>query len=806
MLPPLILTMTFEIPSRRQPRGLALAFASMFFLGGSALFAMPPAPAVKEFPLGDVRLLDSRFKANMERNAAYLLSLEPDRFLHNTRLYAGLKPKGELYGGWEARGIAGHSLGHYLTALSQQYAATGDKRIKEKLDYTIAEMAECQKAYGDGYIGALPPLELRVLRELRDGKLNVGGGFNFGGAWVPWYTEHKILAGLKDAWVLGGNKQAKDVTLKLADWVDAVTAKLTPEQDQQMLGVEHGGMLETLVELYALTGNPRYLEVSKRFYHKAVLDPLAAGRDELPGKHANTQVPKVIGAAVTYEVTGDPDGRKIAENFWNIVTSKYTFAPGGNSDHEHFFPERDVARHLGPESAETCNVYNMLKLTEHLFEWKPEAAYGDYYERALYNQILASQEPKHGMFTYFQSLKPGHFRTYSTPTNSFWCCVGTGMENHTKYGEAIYFHGPNDLYVNLFIPSVLAWRQKGVLLEQRTDYPRGDTTTLTFQAAPATPLSLRVRCPGWAAGPLAFQLNGLPIAAQTPQPGGFATITRVWKKGDKLTVKIPMSLRYEPLEGAPDKIAFFYGPLLLAGDLGKVPDSATFPESGDHVANDRAPTADVPALVADSPAAALAAIHPVPGEPLTFRTEGIGHPEVTLKPYADLMYDYYNVYWDIFSPADWQKREAEREAEAAKEREEQARIVDALQPGEQQSEVDHALASDRSRTGDAMGRKWRDAPNGWFEFQMKVLPGVPQVLRATYWGGDAGRDFDILVDGKPLATQKLDRSKPNAFLDVDYPIPADLIAGKDKVTIRFQAKPGSIAGGIFSAKVLKAAK
>jgi DUF1680 family protein len=806
MLPALILTMTFEFSSRRQSRGLALAFASLFFLGASALFALPPAPAVKEFPLGDVRLLDSRFKANMERNAAYLLSLEPDRFLHNTRLYAGLKPKGELYGGWEARGIAGHSLGHYLTALSQQYAATGDKRIKAKLDYTIAEMAECQKAYGDGYIGALPPLELRVLRELRDGKLNVGGGFNFGGAWVPWYTEHKILAGLKDAWVLGGNKQAKAVTLKLADWVDAVTAKLTPEQDQQMLGVEHGGMLETLVELYALTGNPRYLEVSKRFYHKAVLDPLAAGRDELPGKHANTQVPKVIGAAVTYEVTGDPDGRKIAENFWDIVTSKYTFAQGGNSDHEHFFPERDVARHLGPETAETCNVYNMLKLTEHLFEWKPEAAYGDYYERALYNQILASQEPKHGMFTYFQSLKPGHFRTYSTPTNSFWCCVGTGMENHTKYGEAIYFHGPNELYVNLFIPSVLAWRQKGVLLEQRTDYPRGDTTTLTFQAAPATPLSLRVRCPEWAAGPLTFQLNGLPIAAQTPQPGGFATITRVWKKGDKLTVKIPMSLRYEPLEGAPDKIAFFYGPLLLAGDLGKVPDSATFPESGDHVANDRAPTADVPALVADSPAAALAAIHPVPGEPLTFRTEGIGHPEVTLKPYADLMYDYYNVYWDIFSPADWQKREAEREAEAAKEREEQARIVDALQPGEQQSEVDHALASDHPRTGDAQGRKWRDAPNGWFEFQLKVLPGVPQVLRATYWGGDAGREFDILVDGKPLATQKLDRSKPNAFLDVDYPFPADLIAGKDKVTIRFQAKPGSIAGGIFSAKVLKAAR
>ena len=794
--------MMFEVPFSQNTHSASLAAAIILF-GASNLFALPPAPAVQEFPLGDVKLLDSRFKGNMERNAAYLLSLEPDRFLHNTRLYAGLKPKGELYGGWEARGIAGHSLGHYLTALAQQYAATGDKRIKEKLDYTIAEMAECQKAYGDGYIGALPPLELGVLRGLRDGKLNVGGGFNFGGAWVPWYTEHKVLAGLKDAWVLTGNKQAKEVTLKLADWIDAVTAKLTPEQIQQMLGVEHGGMLETLVEIYALTGNPRYLELSKRFYHKAVLDPLAAGRDELPGKHANTQVPKVIGAAVTYEVTGDPDGRKIAENFWNIVTSRYTFAQGGNSDHEHFFPERDAARHLGPESAETCNVYNMLKLTEHLFEWKPSAAYADYYERALYNQILASQEPKSGMFTYFQSLKPGHFRTYSTPTESFWCCVGTGMENHTKYGEAIYFHGPNDLYVNLFIPSMLAWRQKGVLLEQRTDYPSGDTTTLTFQVAPTMPLSLRVRCPGWAAGPLTFQLNGLPIAAQNPQPGGFATITRAWKKGDKLTVKIPMSLRYETLKGAPEKVAFLYGPLLLAGDLGKVPESQNFPLAANHVVNERAPTADVPALVADSPAAALAAIHPVPGEPLTFRTEGIGHPEVTLKPFADLMYDYYNVYWDIFSPTDWQKREAEREAAAAKDREEQARIVDALQPGEQQSEVDHALTSDHSRTGDAFDRKWRDAPNGWFEFQLKVLPGVPQVLRATYRGDDAGREFDILVDGKLLATQKLTRAKPGDFLDVEYPLPAELLAGKSKITVRFQAKPGSVAGGIFGAKILK---
>lgn len=756
------------------------------------------AGPVRTFPLGDVQLLDSRFKANMERNAAYLLSLDPDRFLHNTRLYAGLKPKGELYGGWESLGIAGHSLGHYLTALSQQYAATGDKRFRDRIDCIVAEMAECQKAYGDGYIGALPPRELSALRALKTGNAEMKG------AWVPWYTEHKILAGLKDAWVLGGNAQAKEVALKLADWVDDVTAKLTPEQQQQMLRIEFGGMNETLIELSQLTGNPKYLEVSRRFYHQAVMDPLLAGRDELPGKHANTQIPKVIGEAVRYEATGEPEGRKIAENFWRLVTSRYTFALGGNSDREHFFPMNQAAAHLGPETAETCNAYNMLKLTEHLFEWKPEAAYGDYYEQVLYNQILASQEPDHGMFTYFISLKPGHFRTYSTPENSFWCCVGTGMENHTKYGEAIYFHGPTDFYVNLFIPSVLQWKEKGLVLEQKTGYPKENTSELTIQAAPATALSLHVRCPGWAAAPLTFRLNGQPLTVDA-KPGSFATISRVWSKGDRLEVTIPMSLRAEPLEGAPDKVAFFYGPILLAADLGRVPVSKNYPSATEQRVNDLAPTVDVPTLVAEEPAEIIHAIHPIPGEPLAFRTEGAGHPDdITLRPFSDLMYNYYNVYWSVLSPAEWHQHEAEMEAAAAKQREEEARIVDTFQPGEQQSEVDHGLASDHSQTGDFRDRKWRDA-RGWFEFQLKVRPGVSQVLRATYCGDDTRRKFDVLVEGDLLATQELTGSKRGQFFDVEYPLPAKLLAGKDKVTIRFQAKPGSIAGGLFGGAILQAA-
>ncbi|MGB8356525.1 MAG: glycoside hydrolase family 127 protein [Chthoniobacteraceae bacterium] len=762
---------------------------------------------MKTFPLSDVRLLESPFKQAMERNAAFLLSLDADRFLHNTRKYAGLQPKGELYGGWESQGLAGHSLGHYLTALSQQFAATGDKRFRDRIDYIVSEMAECQKAYGDGYIGALPPLELATLRALKDGKVELAGGFNFkGGAWAPWYTEHKILAGLKDAWILGGSEQAKEVTLKLADWVDVVTSGLTPSQQQIMLQVEFGGMSETLVELYALTGNGRYLAASRRFYHHAVLDPMLVGRDELPGKHANTQIPKIIGEARRYEVTGETEGRKIAEFFWNRVVEDYSFAIGGNSDREHFFPPDKASEHLGPQTAETCNTYNMLKLTEHLFEWEPKVEYADFYERALYNHILASQEPMHGMFTYFISLEPGHFRTYSTETNSFWCCMGTGMENHTKYGEAIYFHGDDELYVNLFIPSELSWKEKGFTLDQETNYPEKPNTAFTIKSAPSTPISLKVRCPAWATGNLAFQLNDKPIPVEA-SPGQFAEIRRVWSAGDRLEVTIPMGLRTEMLHGAPDKVAFLYGPLVLAGDFGRAPESATFPNSAVQTANDHARNVDVPVLVANDTQALVQHLSREPGDALEFHTRNLAQPkDVTLRPFKDIPYDYYNVYWTVYSLEDWAKHKEQLEVENAGRLKEQARVVDELQPGEQQSEVDHGLVSDHSFTGDIRDKKWRDARDGgYFEFQMNVLAEPGQILRCTYWGDDAGaRTFDILVDGKLLATQSLNHDSPGKFLDVDYPLPADLITGKGKITIRFQSRQKNTAGGLIHCAVLKA--
>ncbi|MBV8782511.1 MAG: glycoside hydrolase family 127 protein, partial [Phycisphaerae bacterium] len=751
----------------------------------------------------DVKLLDSRFKQAMERNADYLLSLEPDRFLHNTRQYCGLQPKGKVYGGWESRGIAGHALGHYLTAISQQYLATGDKRFREKLDYTISEMAMCQERYGDGYIGALPPLELETLRGFKQGMLALQGGFGFkGGAWVPWYTEHKILAGLIDAWSIGGNEQAKGVALNLAGFIKSATDGLSPKQQQDMLGVEFGGMNEALADLYVLTGDKQYLDLSHRFYHHAVLDPLLAGKDDMPGKHANTQIPKIIGEAVTYEATGNPDDRKIAEFFWNLIVDRYTFAIGGNSDREHFFPPDQADKHLGPQTAETCNVYNMLKLTKHLIQWNPSVKYADFYERALYNQILGSQEPTHGMFTYFQGMKPGFFHTFSTPTESFWCCVGTGMENHTKYGEAIYFHSDRELYVNLFIPSELRWEEKQLTLQQETKYPETNQTTLTITSAPSTPITLCVRCPAWASGPLAIKLNSQPFQVEA-EPGAYAKIDRSWKDGDKIDVTIPMGVRTEPLEGDAKMVAFLYGPVVLAGDFGKVPDGPTFPEASVHTANDNAPGAKVPPIIADDVASIARSLHRSKDDALIFEMPDSSGSAATkslaFRPYNNLAFNYYNVYWNVVTPQQWASEKSRHDAEAEQKRLDQARLVDEVTPGEQQSEIDHAIASDQSSTGNYQDRPWRDARNGGhFDYRLKVLgDGTPQLLRVSYAGGDNNRAFQILIDGKVLATEHLNGGKPDTFITKEYDLPANLLSGKSTLTVRFQSIEGKTAGGVY---------
>ena len=741
-------------------------------------------PEAQEFPLEDVRLLDGPFKEAMMRDAAYLLRLDPDRLLSGFRKEARLTPKAEVYGGWESMTIAGHSLGHYLSACSLMFASTGDARFRERVNYIVNELEACQRANGNGYVAAIPNGK-KIFQEVSAGDIRVKP-FDLNGGWVPWYTLHKLFAGLLDAHRYLQNTKALNIAVKLADWAGATVANLTDDQFQHMLGCEHGGMNEVLAELYARTGNEKYLKLSRRFHHKAVLGPLAQREDRLQGLHANTQIPKLIGLARRYELTSDVADKTAAEFFWDRVVHHHSYVNGGNSDNERFGAPDKLNNRLSDNMSETCNTYNMLKLTRHLFEWHASAEYADYYERALYNHILASQDPNDGMVCYYVPLKANSRKEYSKPFDSFWCCVGTGMENHAKYGEAIYFHNDDAVWVNLFIPSELTWRDKRVSLRQETRYPEDEKVSFTIKAQWPVSFSLRLRYPGWAQS-VRVIVNGVPQTIDA-KPGSFIDLKRTWKNGDRVELTIPMTLRLETIPDNPHRVAILYGPTVLAGDLG----------------DEEQPGTVTPALVADGndPSKWM---KPVANVPVTFHTS-VGRPaDVTLYPFYRMHHKRYAVYWDLLNQQQWVERETNYKKELERLRVLEAATIDFVQPNEAQLERDHNMQGERTEAGENSGRKWRHARDGgWLSFDLRVLPDQPVALVCSYWGSETGpRNFDILVDGKKIAAQSLQNDKPGEFFDVTYQIPEELTRGKNKITIRFQAQPGNLAGGFYGVRIIR---
>lgn len=603
---------------------------------------------MEPFPLKDVRLLDGPFLEAQKRDEAYLLKLEPDRMLHNFRVNAGLEPKAPVYGGWESVQTwadiraHGHTLGHYLTAASLMYASTGHDEMKKRVDYIVAELKECQDAGKTGLVCAFPDNTAQI-DNLVAGRRAIG---------VPWYTLHKIFAGLRDAYLYCGSAIARDVLVKLTDWAVNVTRDMNDEQFQRMLGVEHGGMNEVLADVYSLTKDEKHLALAERFCHMAVLTPLSEGSDTLNGLHSNTQIPKFVGFERLHQVTGKPQYHTASEFFWKTVTEKRSFVTGGNGDNEHFFPIDQFARHLpSAKTMETCCSHNMLRLTRLLFAEKPTTAYADYYERTLFNTILASQDLDTGMMTYFQSTRPGYLKLFCTPFDSFWCCTGTGIENHAKYGDSIYFRGmadspqENSIYVNLFIASALNWKEKGITLRQITSFPEVGKTRLEITANSSKKFALHIRHPAWAAT-ASVHINGRTTET-SKQSGSYIVLDRRWKNGDVVEVDMPMALRLELLPGTTDTAAVVYGPIVLVGALGH----EVKPGDDLHV-NERTigsvfnESIDVPIFsggLADIPAK----IKPT-GAPLTFKTEGIGKPsEVTLVPYYRTAHQHYNMYWKI---------------------------------------------------------------------------------------------------------------------------------------------------------------
>lgn len=744
----------------------------------------------QSFELNDVRLLDGPFKKAMDLDAAYLLELEPDRLLSRFREYAGLEVKGKAYGGWEQATLSGHSLGHYLSACSLMFASTGDARFRDRVTYIVEELKACQKAHGDGFVAGIPNAR-RMFQEVAAGDIRARK-FNLNGIWAPFYTLHKLLAGLRDADHLCGNREARIVAVGLADWIERSLSGLNEEQMQEALKCEHGGMNEVLADLYADTGDARYLALSRRFHHKAVLQPLAERQDRLDGLHGNTQIPKLIGLARRHQLTGDTADRVAAEFFWDRVVHHHSYVTGGHGESEYFGPPDRLSDRLSDRTAETCNTYNMLKLTRMLFQLNPTSEYADYYERALYNHILASQDPDSGMVTYFLPLGGGHVKRYSTRFNTFTCCLGTGMENHAKYGDSIYFHGKDSLYVNLFIASELTWREKGLVVRQETRFPESDAASLHFKCAKPVSLALRVRYPAWAQNGIEIAVNGSRRKADG-QPGSYVEIQRTWRDGDRVELKIPMSLRLEAMPDNPNRVAVLYGPIVLAGELGPENDPAA--RRFDYV----------PVMVTEGKSL-QDWLGPVAGQPCTFRTAGVGLPrDVSLHPFYRLHHKRYAIYWDILTRGQWDERQAEWQSETKRLRELEAATVDRVVPGDKTSEAAHNMKGERLESEDYNGRAYRLSRGAWFSYDLRVLADASMALVCTYWGGErpGTRLFDVSVEGKVIATQSLGNDRPGRFFDVTYPIPGDLLRGKSRVTVRFQAHADKWAGGIFGLRTIR---
>jgi DUF1680 family protein len=855
-----------------------LAAAAVFSAGASwAQQAAVPQPAplaikpavpyvARPLPLADVRLTGGPLKAAQELDAQYLLSLEPDKILYGLRVHAGLQPKADGgYGGWdnpEGRQLSGHIAGHYLSAISYMYAATGNPEFKRRVDYMVGEMAECQAAEKDGYLGALkgnapnpgrgrggaaaggattapaaagggagrgrgpqPVMDGKELfKQVAQGQIR-STGFDLNGMWSPWYVQHKIYAGLRDAYRVAGNKQALDVETKFAAWAESIVGGLseqqlqgynetTPEGRQRhvpgMLDTEFGGMNEVLADLYADTGDKRWYELSARFEHKSLVEPLAKGEDVLPRKHGNTQVPKLLGDLMRWVYGGDETAGKAARFFWDEVALHHSFATGGHGRNEYFGDPDKLVPMLEGRTAESCNVYNMLKFSRELFALQPDIKYADFHERALFNHVLASINPRNAGLAYMVPVGQGVRQEYGG-NDGFTCCVGTGMESHALHGYGLYYEAGERLYVNLFAPSTANWRAQGVTIEQETAFPEGETASLKI--APATPkeLTVSIRRPSWAGDGFAVTVNGEPVK-DLGKPDSYVDIKRTWKAGDTVAVTLPKKLWKAATPDDPTKTALMWGPLVLAADMSGMPTPGRGGRGNRGGAGAQPAAAPVyPVFVSDAPIEEW--LLPVEGQPAgTFRAVGRApatgaEAPVIFRPFYRTHNIAYGIYWDVLTTADWQKRSAQLAADQARQQRLQAATVAVVQPGLMQMERDFNFRASDESTVVTVGERSGRRAAGWMAFDLPVDEAHPMALVVTYRNDEpAARRFEVQVDGTKVKEELVERGSPQEFnfVEREYAVPAELVKGKQKVTVRFQAAEGSEVGRVFGLRMLRA--
>lgn len=799
-------------------------------------------PAVKDFeeeilqarpiPLNKVRLTGGPLKRAQDITAEYLLQLEPDRMLAGYRMRAGLEPKAEGYGGWDAvnsRQLTGHIAGHYLSAVSLMYAATGNEEFKRRADYIVTEFKEVQEARGDGYLGAIvnrDGIDGRMLFErLSRGEIE-SSGFDLNGLWSPWYTLHKTFAGLRDAFRFAGNKTALEIEIKFADWAERILAPLDAGQIQRMLNTEFGGMNEVMVDLYADTGDKRWLDLSYKFEHRSFIEPLKRHQDILQGKHGNTQVPKLIGSADRYAYAGTLGDIIAASFFWDQVVQHHSYATGGHGQDEYFGEPGKLSDRVDGRTAETCNVYNMLKLTRRLFAIRPDAHYTDFQERALFNHILASIDPEDGRMCYMVPVGRGVQHEYQAMFQSFTCCVGSGMESHALHGYGIYYTTDEKLWVNLYVPSEAEWAEAGVNLKVDTDFPEGESVTVVMTLRSPKEFVLALRHPYWAGDGFSVKVNGkavsediidpyrdvpesgrpVPGLPSVEQSGTYVQVKRTWKTGDTVELVLPKTVRLEPTPDNRRVAAIMWGPLVLAADLGPEHERGPGGNTGYEP-----PT--IPVFVAaEQPVSQW--VKPVPDHPGCFRISEVGRDslgadldvEVNLVPFYRLHRRTYSVYFDLFTPAEWEEKKAEYAAEQARLCKLERDTLAFVQPGEMQPERDYNFqGSDDTRAIRIMGRAGRRS-GSWFSFDLPVEEDRPMALVVTYYSDDRSRrqtSFDILVDGQRIGHQELKRSSPPRFFDMVYPIDANLIRNKKKVTVRFEATEGNAVATVFGIRMIR---
>jgi DUF1680 family protein len=777
------------------------------------------ALAARPLDLSRVRLVGGPLKQAQDLDAEYLLKLEPDRMLSYYRQRAGLEGKAEPYTGWDGggRNLTGHIAGHYLSAVSLMWAATGDERFKERADYIVREFKEVQDKHGDGYLSALEGGR-ECFNAVARGNIR-SGGFDLNGLWAPWYVLHKTYAGLRDAYRYTGNRTALEIEIKFGEWAEGILSKITEAQIQRMLNTEFGGMNEVLADLYADTGDKRWLDLSYRFEHRSFVEPLKRHQDVLPGKHGNTQVPKLIGSADRYVYAGDVGDIIAASFFWDRVVQHHSFATGGHGKDEYFGEPDMLNDRVDGRTAETCNVYNMLKLTRRLFSLRPDAHYADFHERALFNHILASIDPEDGRTCYMVPVGRGVQHEYANMFRSFTCCVGTGMESHALHGYGIYYESGDRLWVNLYVPSTAEWTARGVKLKMDTDFPEGELATLKLTLQSPKEFTLALRRPYWVGDGFTVKVNGEAVSEDVIAPlrdvpesgrqvtshplqrsGSYVELKRTWKSGDTVSLTLQKTLRLEPLPDNPRRVAIMWGPLVLAGDLG--PEERNRRGRSERFEQPRVPVF----AAAERPVEEW--LKPVPNKKGHFRTEGVGRDrDVDFVPFYRLHRRTYAIYWDLFTPSEWEVKAAEYAAERERQRKLELATVAYVQPGEMQPERDYNYqGSDDTRVTRVEGRPGRRA-GSWFSFDLPVEPSRSMTLVVTYYSAERRRGparFEILLDGERIAEQEVAGSSPARFFDVEYAIDVSLVEDKKKVNVRFQAIDGNSLAGVFGVRMIRA--